>query len=172
LKIAQELGLLPSSITLEKFTTFIRSFDEVGDAEVSRRYTYGELRLSRLNLFTPILLFPRLTYHYMSPQWNTFFGAVLAPALAVFAIISVILGALQVELAVQALPPDQAKWQIFSDVSRWFAIATLFLSASIIALLIVILLFFLVHEQAFALSILWKKRGGREEKIKRTSAVV
>lgn len=46
MKIALELRLLPAGITFEKFTTFILSFEGVEDGEVSRRYTFGELKLS------------------------------------------------------------------------------------------------------------------------------
>ncbi|THX88878.1 hypothetical protein D6D08_03931 [Aureobasidium pullulans] len=53
LRIAQreQLQLVPKTVTWEKFCSFSDSFGAISDDEVSERYQYGELRLTRLNLW-------------------------------------------------------------------------------------------------------------------------
>ena len=84
--------------TFDSFTRLISSFDHVGDDQVSPRYTYGELRLTRLNFYARILL-RKLTYHHIEAQWGTFLGSFFAPFLVVFGVATVILNAMQVGLA-------------------------------------------------------------------------
>jgi hypothetical protein len=172
LKMAQKLDLLPEGLSLAQFRAFIEPFANVEDSRVNPRYHYGELRLSRINFYTPILLFPKLTYHYMTPQWQTMFGAIVAPLLSVFAVLSVTLSAMQVEIGIQAIPEPDARWKPFSDISRWFSVVTLFIVAVIMAGLILLGGFMFAHEILFALKILWRKRGGRAERKVAYSAVI
>jgi hypothetical protein len=133
-EILQDKKLIPSNlnITYASFMTFINAFAALSDAHTSPRYHFGELRLTRINTYSR-LFFQKLTFHDVNTQWSTFFGAFLAPLLTVFAILTVVLSARQVELAVESnktltfTPPG------FSSVSRWFAVVTLFAAGLVIA---------------------------------------
>ena len=51
-----ETRLLPPNITWNKFCVFSKDFLDISDDAVSERYKYGELRLTRLNLYAkPII---------------------------------------------------------------------------------------------------------------------
>ncbi|TKA61445.1 hypothetical protein B0A49_11800 [Cryomyces minteri] len=50
----EELQLMPKGVTWEQFCSFSERLSAVSDDEVSERYQYGELRLTRLNLHTPL----------------------------------------------------------------------------------------------------------------------
>ncbi|KAF1988724.1 hypothetical protein K402DRAFT_372981, partial [Aulographum hederae CBS 113979] len=50
-RVAKEKHLLPPSVTdFTACTSFIRGFRDITDDQVSARYQFGELRLSRLNI--------------------------------------------------------------------------------------------------------------------------
>jgi hypothetical protein len=93
----------------------------VEDQYVSPRYHLGELRLSRLNLVAPIR-FKRAAY-YTIPEprrpinWPHFF-------IGLFALFSVIIGAMQVVLAVEAISP---RYNTVKEVFRWSSIIFLVL---------------------------------------------
>jgi hypothetical protein len=127
LRIAQrdELQLVPKTVTWEKFCSFSDSFDAIPDQEVCERYQYGELRLTRLN-FWALPLLGQTVYQDFGLQYSDYFSPFLAPLLFVFAIFSVLLSAMQVALAVEAL--DSRRWLAFWNVSRWFAVVSIFLS--------------------------------------------
>ncbi len=108
----------------------------------------------------------------MTPQWSSFFGNLLAPVLLVFAILSIVLTAMQVELAVQALNGPQDLWNIFSNFSRCFSVLALIFVAIVVVVVAICLVGLFVHENLFALSILRKKRKGKLEKKEASSAVI
>ncbi|MCJ1242710.1 hypothetical protein MMC14_010719, partial [Varicellaria rhodocarpa] len=106
--LAQEIGLIlkgePSDggegITSETFT----------------RYTYGELRLTRLNFYSRIFL-GKLTYHHIKAQWGPFLNSALAPFITAFVLVSIILNAMQVELAIQGINNIKPYWAAFAIMS-------------------------------------------------------
>ncbi len=98
-------------------------------------------------------------------------GTLLAPLLSVFAILSVVLSAMQVELAVLAVPgaATDHRWDAFSSVSRWSSVVTLVVAALAISWLASFLLFMFIHETLHARRTLSSKqrhqtRGWRYEK--------
>jgi hypothetical protein len=109
LEVAKESGLLSRSIEWAKWVHFMDAFLDNIDCEtminVNKRYRYGELRLSRLNAiyrFAP----PRYSvrnlvrgYQSGSSWYKAFFERHFKWMLAVFAVLSVVLSALQVGLA-------------------------------------------------------------------------
>lgn len=126
---SSELRLIPKDdgekeITFERFATFIATFAKVDDAQVTPRYHYGELRLSRLNLWAPVL-FGKLTFHHINAQWSVFLTKFFAFALAAFLVLTTILNAMQVELAIQSISNTSDSWNVFAQVSRWFSVLVL-----------------------------------------------
>jgi hypothetical protein len=131
LRIAREKGLLPDFIHWATWTEFMSEFLEHIDLQslcgVSPRYQYGELRLSRLN---KIYCVTRFTWRdfvrgYMttSTWYQDFFARNFAWLLAVFAVMSVALSAMQVVLV------TAKAGRAFENASYGFAIASLFLAA-------------------------------------------
>ncbi|EXL39849.1 hypothetical protein FOCG_17559 [Fusarium oxysporum f. sp. radicis-lycopersici 26381] len=68
LRIAQDpnLCLVPPNITWKQFCDFTSSLGDIADGDASLRYTYGEIRLTRLSFYAPLLLgkshFQRVEY--------------------------------------------------------------------------------------------------------------
>jgi hypothetical protein len=58
LRIAQDpaLCLVPKEVTWPRFCQPTARFEDITENEVSGRYHYGEIRLTRLNYYAPILL--------------------------------------------------------------------------------------------------------------------
>jgi hypothetical protein len=156
------LSLIPADdgteqITFERFAKFIAPFAQLEDSSVNPRYHYGELRLTRLN-FCARLFLKKLTFHHIDAQWGSYLGRFFGPILSIFAVFSVILSAMQVELAVQSSPPVLDHWSAFSDASRWFSIVTVISAAIGILLLSVLILFMFVHDIWFARTVLHQKK--------------
>ncbi|KAE9373910.1 hypothetical protein N431DRAFT_439005 [Stipitochalara longipes BDJ] len=148
LRIACEKGLLPVYINWETWTEFMSEFLEHIDLQslsgVSPRYQYGELRLSRLNKIHYITHFTwkDCTRGYMttSTWYQDFFARNFAWLLAVFAVVSVALSAMQVILA------TEKSGMVFENVSYGFAIASLFLAAgTVLAVLLIWAILFVFH---------------------------
>lgn len=111
-QIACENGrLIPSGISWPEFCAFSKAFLEIHDNAVSERYHYGELRLTRLNLYAKILL-GKFQYERMEGQYGAFFARFYSPLLFIFGVLSIVLNIMQVELGVEALSTT-TQWQAF-----------------------------------------------------------
>lgn len=123
--LAQESRLLPVSVPWTAFADFASAVAQsVLDADVSDRYAYGELRLSRLNFYAKIFL-RRFYFQRRFPQYGSYFAQFFAPILFVFGLLSVVLGAMQVATATEGLLPEEATWPNFWQVCRWFSVLAL-----------------------------------------------
>ena len=126
--IAVEHRLVPASATFESFCLFSARFETIKDAEVAPRYHYGELRLGRLNLWCKVFL---RQWHYQTVhrQYGQYFARFYGPFLFVFGFFSVVLSALQVEMAVenqyQSGNNPQQEWPQFWRFSRVFSVLCL-----------------------------------------------
>ncbi|ORY16016.1 hypothetical protein BCR34DRAFT_558010 [Clohesyomyces aquaticus] len=147
-RIAKELGLLPESISWDEWYEFMDAFLDT-NAPVNKRYQYGELRLSRLNLLHRLsapFSTRQLVFGYMpmATWYQAFFKRNFSWILAVFVCVSVILSALQVGLATERLQ----KYQGFQNASYGFAVT------SIIGVLVSLVLVFLVWGFLFSYHVL------------------
>jgi hypothetical protein len=118
LKIAKQECLVPSDLELEKWMAFIKGFRYVEVRQVSGRYHYGDLRLTRLNFWAvPILR----RWHFRKATWQyaEHFARYVTPLLFVFMTWSLILNSMQVGL--QSRP----SWGRLGDVSAVFSVASL-----------------------------------------------
>ncbi|KAF7510979.1 hypothetical protein GJ744_005525 [Endocarpon pusillum] len=124
LHIAHEHGLLPDSVTWEKWCAFSARLDRIPDAEVSPRYRHGELDLPRLNWLAKIYLH-RFRYRESHGRRGGNLRRFYEPLLFLFGVLSLILSAMQVGLA--ALPDLQISdsWVGFVRLCRWIAVVTL-----------------------------------------------
>jgi hypothetical protein len=128
-RIAVEKHLIPVETKYEDFIIFISSFGKIQDSEVSPRYRFGELRLRRLNLWSPLLL-KKHYFHKIAWQYGDYLAQYYAPYLFFFSIFSVMLSAMQVGVGAKA------DWQLFYGVAAWFSVATLIIVCLIILVII------------------------------------
>jgi hypothetical protein len=133
-----ELGQQPQQqstddISYATFAAFIRYFSNIADADVSPRWHFGQLRLSRLNWAVRILqpravkgkgFLHRLFYEEQFWQTGQFVNEFAAPLLFVFASLSLILSAMQVVLAAKS-GNKEGSWEAFGEVSAWFAVVVI-----------------------------------------------
>lgn len=164
--IACENGrLLPSYVSWPDFCAFSEAFLNICDDAVSERYHYGELRLTRLNLYAKVLL-GKSQYERIHGQYATFFARFYGPLLFIFSILSIVLSAMQVELGVESLLTT-TQWQPFWHTCRYFAIATLAGLALLTLGFASTLLGMIVDEWVFALKERrkrrksWRRRGDK-----------
>lgn len=172
--LAQSKGLLPRNdiITFESFARFVNAFDGFTDEDVCPRYSYGELRLTRLNFYTRILL-RKLAFHPVNVQWGTVLNGFVTPLITIFAIASVVLNAMQVYLAVSNLSVVSENAALVG-ASQWFSVVVLIFSAALTGILLCLITFFFFHGIWFARSILYKKKkdvGGDKWKNKKSVVV-
>ncbi|EAU30102.1 predicted protein [Aspergillus terreus NIH2624] len=100
LRIAQDpaLCLIPKEVAWPQFCQFTARFNDITDSEVSGRYHYGEIRMTRLNYYAPVLL-GRSHYQRIDYQYRAYFARLQGPALSAFAFFSILLNCFQVNLA-------------------------------------------------------------------------
>lgn len=67
----------------------------IADRDVSLRYAYGEIRLTRLNFYAPFFL-GKSHFQSVEYQYGTYFARFYGPILFVIGIVSVVLSGLQV----------------------------------------------------------------------------
>ncbi|KAL6850687.1 hypothetical protein ACO1O0_007811 [Amphichorda felina] len=100
-RMAQDasLRLIPCDVSWEQFCALTSDLSRITDHDVSARYHFGEIRLTRLNFYAPITL-GRWAYHRVEYQSATYFSRFYGPILFLVGMFSVILSGLQVSLEV------------------------------------------------------------------------
>jgi len=129
LRIAKREGLVQPDLDLETWMAFIKDFRYVEDWQVSGRYHYGDLRLTRLNFWAKPILG---RWHFRKATWQyaEHFARYLTPLFFIFTAWSVILDSMQVGL--QSRP----SWGRFGDVSAWFSVVSLICVVAVAAFLL------------------------------------
>lgn len=86
LRVAQDpaLCLVPKEVTWPQFCRFTARFNDITENEVSGRYHYGEIRLTRLNYYAPILL-GKSHYQRENYQYRAYFARIQGPLISTFA---------------------------------------------------------------------------------------
>lgn len=127
--IAVKEHLIPVATTYEDFVIFISNFGKIQDNQVSPRYRFGELRLRRLNMWSPVLL-KKTYFHKIVWQYGDYLAQYYAPYLFFFSIFSVTLSAMQVGVGAKT------DWHSFYGVSAWFSVATLIIVCLVILVIV------------------------------------
>jgi hypothetical protein len=155
--IAQQenLCLIPKDVDWVSFCRFTLELGRIKDSDVSGRYCYGELRLTRLNFYAPLFL-RKFHFEQVHGQYGDFFGRLYGPILFVFAVVSIILNAMQVELAVEQLVA--VHWVSVWSVCRWFSILSLLGAAVISAWFILLWLWIFLDEWIYTVRRKLEKR--------------
>ena len=123
LDLAIHHRLLPPETSFLSFCLYASRFLSITDSEVSPRYGYGELRLTRLNFWSKVFL-GRWNYMTVQRQYSQYFRRFYGPLLFTFGFFSVVLSALQVEMAVESVWGSN-QWTGFWTFSRAFSIVSL-----------------------------------------------
>ena len=153
--IASERRLVPEGIEWEQFSDFLSCFADLESDAVSPRYNFGEIRFTRLEFWSSILMH-RLSFKIYG-QYADHFSRFYAPLLFVFGVLTVALSAMQVALATNV-----QTWSKFALVCRWFAVVTVLLVALIGGGLLIKLLKMVGDEVVYRLSKgLFKRRRRR-----------
>ena len=118
------LSLIPARVTWEDFCLFSMRFDSISDDDVTRRYHYGEIRLSRLNFYVKFLT-GKGYFHRLAPQYGAYFAQFYALLIFLFGLLSLMLSAFQLEIAVEQLDSTIPRY-MFHRVSRIFTVVILF----------------------------------------------
>ena len=171
-RIAKELGLLPEGIEWPGWISLVESIlkhiDQQTLQQVSKRYRYGELRLSRLHSlyrFAPsVFSMKNFVRGYMSDStwYRAFFKQNFAWLVAVFIYVTVILSAMQVGLASERLQDSR----LFQNASSGFAVTSIIVVIAIIwTIFMVWVVLFWYHMHATSQYLKWVelRRGKRLE---------
>jgi hypothetical protein len=143
----------------------MKSFKDLPDEQASPRFGFGELRLSRLNLWSVILL-RQMHYFNIFRQYDSYFSRFFQPLLFGFAVFSLLLSSMQVALAADAQAfTQEVRWVAFVQVCRWTSIAIVVLLVFILFWLFASFLLKLLKELAYALRTLFKKQRATEPAI-------
>jgi hypothetical protein len=148
--IAQEQHLIPKDVTWTQLSNFMMRFGNIIDDDVARRFHYGELRLTRLNFYSRLILHKR-HFQRVHSQYGSYFATFYGPLLFTFATLSLLLNAMQVEMAVEQVNLRN-QWFGFWDACRGFSITCLVLTIMLSLWLAVLFLYKFVMEWVYALS--------------------
>lgn len=149
-RMAQNTGLclIPSNITWEQFCNFASDLSRISNEDVSERYLYGEIRLTRLNFYAPLLLhkshFQRVEY-----QYGTYFSRFYAPLLFLIGVVSIILSGLQVALAAEQVSSERIN-NLLVDIALWFSVAMVTYFCAVLLYLCILWSYKVVKEWKFA----------------------
>lgn len=171
LRLAVEIGLLPSEIDWDSWTSFMVEFLDRVDArrlcQVDSRYHYGELRLTRLNSLYRYgaagFSLHNATHGFMSAstRYTTFFERNFSWLLVVFIYLTVVLSAMQVASATNRFG-DDIHFQKFSYGVALFSIAFVLGAAAIMLLVWSTLFWYHLLSTMQYCKMAEKKREGRE----------
>lgn len=144
-------------MTWRQFCQFTDHFKDIIDNEVSGRYHYGEIRLTRLNYYAPILL-RRSHYQRVNHQYRAYFARIQGPVISAFAFFSILLNCMQVSLA--ASDPDERYSSALLFASYYWLSSLIGCVTGVLLLILVFLfLFKVIREWRFAIAnrLLWGK---------------
>lgn len=145
-----DLHLIPPGITWEEFCNFSADLVQISEQDVSQRYAYGEIRLTRLNFYAPFLL-RKSHFQRMDYQYSEYFAHFYGPILFIVGIVSVVLSGLQVIVNVQ--DPNSLKGgRVLSNIAFWFSIAMILYAFSVIVVLFSLFIYKIVKEWKYAIT--------------------
>ncbi len=147
--------LIPEGIDWQQFCHFSAGFENINDQDVSERYHFGELRLTRLNFYSKIFLH-QFHYQRMHSQYGAYFARFYGPLLFIFGMLSVLLSSMQVAVTIEQI--SSLHWTSLWAVCRWFSVVSLISLGILMLALILLLLSKIVNEWRYALNDRYWKR--------------
>ena len=79
-EMAKEEKMLPRNVDWDDLCTFFSLFESISDQALSARYSYGDLRLSRLNMLAPVAN-GKMNYHKV---YGRYWSSLLLPCLGTY----------------------------------------------------------------------------------------
>ena len=173
--VNSKLYLIPTvddqPMTFSSFFRFISQFEKLSNSQVAQRYSYGMLRLTRLNYMTPFLM-GKLTYFHVQPQCTDYLSRFNPSVVTFFAVISTILNSIQVELAVQGLYLDDGvEWPRFAHGCQWVAVCVIALVAFFMVSILLFIIVMLLKELVFAITFMREKRRLQSKELQVNVAI-
>ncbi|KAH6988074.1 hypothetical protein BKA56DRAFT_612797 [Ilyonectria sp. MPI-CAGE-AT-0026] len=155
LRIAQEpsLCLVPAAFNWEQFCAFTSNLANIPDDQVSPRYAYGEIRLTRLNSWAPLLI-GKMDFQRAEYQYGAYFAGFYGPILFVTCVVSVILSGLQIVATVEQEDVRA------TETALWISVIAIVACSSLLFSMWSLLVFKIAKEWRFAL--LDRRRLGKE----------
>ncbi|RDL41704.1 Uncharacterized protein BP5553_01683 [Venustampulla echinocandica] len=153
------LRLIPQGVGWEEFCRFISALDHIKDLDVSGRYSYGELRLSRLNFYAPLFL-NKFHFEQIHGQYGDYFARLYGPILFIFAVVSTMLNAMQVELAVDQV--SAAHWVSLWPTFRGFTAVVLIGTILLFVCFVFLWLWMFVDEWIYTIRSRRQRRYGHQ----------
>ncbi|KAK8244732.1 hypothetical protein HDK77DRAFT_231998 [Phyllosticta capitalensis] len=153
------------TIDYTSFIGFMEDFD-VCDKDVSPRFRYGDLRLSRLNFWAKFVLW-EFTFEKAYGNYDAYFSRFYGPLLFLFGVLSIIISSIQLGFTSQTgLGTVHNAWRPLYKVGEGFSVAVLVVICVIAASLLALFVFMGLRETIFALCDLIRKRFKRGERLK------
>ncbi len=170
LYLAIESRLLPEDVNWNQFARFIERFRHVKDDQVSPRYCFGQLRLTRLNwavrIFRPSKSSQWWYYHEIYWSTGAYMERCFTPLLFIFGSLAIVLTAMQVLVAVpDGDIIDTNQWTTMVKTSWGFSIAMIILMIAIWLAFVGGFFILLVCQAAFAART--RVRRGKSRKASR-----
>lgn len=148
--IALRHSLIPAT-TWKKFCSFSAFLDGLEDNEVTHRYAYGELRLTRLNFYTKVFL-RKWNFQRVHTQYGAYFARFYGPILFVFGLCSVLLNACQLAVTLEGPSNGIPKpWEGVWWLSRALIAFVLILCSLLVTFLVLLFLIRFVAEWRHAI---------------------
>ncbi|KAF2230875.1 hypothetical protein EV356DRAFT_569960 [Viridothelium virens] len=149
LRIAKTRELIPPFVTWHQWCLLRMDLLKIEDSEVSPRYRFGEIRLTRLNFYVKILL-RKSHYHRVHQQYGEYFASFYAPILFIFGVVSATLSSMQLVATVEQI--DQ-RWSFLTGLFRGFSITIIVITFLLMCALLILLLVKIVAEWRHALRV-------------------
>ena len=163
-RLAVSTGLLPDIgwQVWGPFAQIVQARVESPGFILEKRYHYGELRLSRLNIIYKLTL-RGYSYRYMFTEYGTYFTRNFQIFVFVFAYMTVMLAAMQVLLA------SDLTSKPLTHVSYWFSIVTMAVVVAIACVIFVLFVGLFIYHSFATFFFLWRARN---EKLKEANKEV
>ncbi|KAJ6102457.1 hypothetical protein N7486_004884 [Penicillium sp. IBT 16267x] len=159
LRIAQDptLCLVSKEVTWPRFCQFTARFNDIAENEVSGRYHYGEIRLTRLNYYAPVLL-GKSHYQRENYQYRAYFARIQGPVISAFAFFSIVLNCMQVSLAASTSDERYSSALLFA-ACYWLSTLIGVVTGALMLMLVFLFVFKVIKEWRFAIAhrLRWKK---------------
>lgn len=148
-RIAQteSLALIPNDVSWSQWRILRAKILMIGDNHVSRRFRFGEIRLTRLNFYSKFLLY-KPWYYRQYRQYGDYFASFYPPLLFIFGIISIMLGAMQLAVSIEQY---DVRWRGLTGVFRASSAFVIFLTTLLLLAFISLLMYKITKEWIFAL---------------------
>jgi hypothetical protein len=141
------LALLPGYISWEQWRLLRAKLLVIRDEDVSGRFRFGEIRLTRLNFWSKLLL-SKAYYHRTHRQYGDYFASFYPPLLFLFGIVSMMLGAMQLAATVEQY---DGHWRGLLGYFRLFSAVVVTITLVLLASLVGIFAYKIIKEWVYAL---------------------